>query len=413
MSFLYQIGIQISTLVLKVAVFFSKKIRRFQQGRVGLFQRLEQQLDPGAKYIWIHAASLGEYEQGLPVLEQLKAHFQDYRFLLTFFSPSGYEVKKDTAPADLVFYLPLDTPGNARRFLELVRPRLAIFIKYEIWPNYFRKMHDMEIPIVMISARFSPSQVFFKWYGGFMRKTLHYVHHFYLQDEQSAHLLSSIGIEKATISGDTRFDRVKSIVEQDNSLLFMQHFKQGRFCLVAGSTWPQDEDILVKYINQASDGLKVVLVPHDIDEESCDDLLRRIRKRAVRFTKMNLEEIHEYQVLLIDKVGLLTRIYSYADTAYVGGGFVTGLHNTLEPAVFGIPVVIGPKYKGFREATDLVELGGMFPIASYSEFFDIMESCRTDMEIRRSAGRICAAYVEKNTGASIRIVEGIRTLLYT
>lgn len=376
-----------------------------------MFHQLEQQIDPAAQYIWIHAASLGEYEQGLPVLEQLKSRFDKYRILLTFFSPSGYDVKKDTAPADLVFYLPLDTPRNARRFLEMVRPQLAIFIKYEIWPNYFRKMRDMKVPIIMISARFRTSQVFFKWYGSFMRRILREVHHFYVQDESSAALLRSIGIERVTISGDTRFDRVKSISQQDNSLLFMQHFKQGQFCLVAGSTWPQDEDILVEYINQASDSLKVVLVPHDIDEESCEDLLRKIRKSAVRFTKMNLEEIHENQVLLIDKVGLLTRIYSYADTAYVGGGFITGLHNTLEPAVFGIPVIIGPKYKGFREAVDLVELGGMFPIVSYSEFYDIMESCRTDMETRQIAGRICAAYVQKNTGASIRIVEGIRTLL--
>ena len=411
MSFLYQFGIQISTLVLKVAAVFSKKIRRFQQGRVGLFRQLEEQLDPGANYIWIHAASLGEYEQGLPVLELLKSNFSQYRIVLTFFSPSGYEVKKDSTPADLVYYLPLDTPKNASRFLELVRPRLALFIKYEIWPNYFRKMHAKQIPVVMISARFRKNQIFFKWYGTYMRNTLNIVHHFYVQDESSADLLATIGIGQVTVSGDTRFDRVKSIARQDNNLLFMQHFKQGQFCLVAGSTWPQDEDILVKYINQASDAVKMVIVPHDIDEDSCDDLLKRIRKRAIRFSKMNLEEIHEYQVLIVDKVGLLTRIYSYADTAYVGGGFITGLHNTLEPAVFGIPVVIGPKYKEFKEAADLVALGGMFPVRSYSEFQSIIESCRTEPETRLTAGRICADYVQKNTGASIRIIEGIRTLL--
>ena len=411
MSFLYQIGIRISTLVLKVAAVFSEKIRRFQQGRIGLFRELDKQIDPDASYIWIHAASLGEYEQGLPILEKLKSDFAKYRILLTFFSPSGYEVKKDATPADLVFYLPLDTPGNARRFLEKVRPKMAIFIKYEIWPNYFRKMYEMQIPIVMASARFRKKQIFFKWYGSFMRKTLNLVHHFYVQDETSANLLDSIGIGQVSVSGDTRFDRVIKIASQDNHLLFMQHFKQGQFCLVAGSTWPQDEDILVKYINQAPDNLKVVLVPHDIDEPSCDDLLRRIRKRAVRFTRMNLEEIHEYQVLLVDKVGLLTRIYSYADTAYIGGGFMTGLHNTLEPAVFGIPVVIGPKYQGFREAIDLVAHKGMFSIRSYSEFREVMNTLRTDMEVRQRAGRICADYVQKNTGASIRIVEGIRTLL--
>ena len=379
---------------------------------MGLFEELGQKLESNAQYIWIHAASLGEYEQGLPVLELLKSNFPQHRILLTFFSPSGYEVKKDSAPADLVFYLPLDTSSNARRFLELVHPSLAIFIKYEIWPNYFQKMQEMNIPILMISARFRKNQIFFKWYGRFMREILRGVHHFYLQDETSASLLGAVGIHQVSVSGDTRFDRVKTIAEQDNNMMFMQHFKQGQFCLVAGSTWPQDEDILVKYINQGPDNLKVVLVPHDIDEASCDDLIRRLRKRAVRFSQMKLEEIHEFQVLVIDKVGLLTRIYSYADTAYVGGGFITGLHNTLEPAVFGIPVVIGPKYRGFREAIDLVESGGMFSIRSYSEFHEIMESCRTDRELRRIAGRKCAEYVQKNTGASIRIVEGIRTLLY-
>lgn len=411
MSFLYQIGIRISTLVLKVAAVFSKKIRRFQHGRIGLFEELEKQLDPNADYIWMHAASLGEYEQGLPVLERLRKEFSNNRIILTFFSPSGYEVKKDSAPADITTYLPLDTPGNARKFLQLLKPRLALFIKYEIWPNYFRTLYKMEIPIVMISARFRKDQVYFKWYGGFMRNILRLVHQFYVQDEASAKLLSSIGIDHTTISGDTRFDRVKTISDQDNTLLFMQYFKQDQFCMVAGSTWPQDEELLVRYINQVQDPIKIVLVPHDIDQDSCEDLLRRIRKRVVRFTQMNLEELHEYEVLLVDKVGLLTRIYSYADTAYVGGGFMTGLHNTLEPAVFGIPVIIGPRYESFREASDLVELGGMFPINSYSEFHEVMEVCRLDATMRRNAGEVCAEYVQKNTGASIRIVEGIRTLL--
>lgn len=408
---LYNIGIQISTLVLKVAAVFSQKIRRFQQGRVGLFEALKEQIDPSARYIWIHAASLGEYEQGLPVLTLLRSSFPKHRILLTFFSPSGFEVKKDSSPADIVSYLPLDTRSNAQRFLELTRPALAIFIKYEIWPNYFQKLHTSQIPLIMISARFRPKQIYFQWYGGLMRRALNCVDHFYVQDEDSAKLLGTIGIDAVTLSGDTRFDRVHTIAQQDNSLLFMQHFKQGKISLVAGSTWPQDEDILVKYINQASDTMKFVLVPHNIDDASCEDLSRRIRKRAVRFTKMNMEDIHEYQVLIIDKIGLLTKIYSYADVAYVGGGFVTGLHNTLEPAVFGIPVIIGPKYEGFREASDLVDLGGMFPVQNFTEFKNIIEVCLTDPDFRAGAGKINEGYVQKNIGASVRIIEGIRTLL--
>ena len=408
---LYNIGIQISTLVLKVAAVFSQKIRRFQQGRAGLFEVLKKQLDPSSQYIWIHAASLGEYEQGLPVLTLLKSSYPQYRILLTFFSPSGYEVKKDSSPADIVCYLPLDTPSNAQRFLELTKPALAVFIKYEIWPNFFKKLHESQIPLIMISARFRRKQIFFQWYGGLMRKALNCVDHFYVQDDESFKLLQTIGIDAVTLSGDTRFDRVHTISDQDNSLLFMQHFKQGMICLVAGSTWPQDEDLLVKYINQASDNIKFVLVPHDIDESSCEDLVRRIRKRSVRFTRMKMEDVHEYQVLIIDKIGLLTKIYSYADMAYVGGGFITGLHNTLEPAVFGIPIIIGPKYQAFREANDLVALGGMFPVRNSEEFKSIMESCRTDPYFREGAGRICENYVQKNIGASVRIIEGIRTLL--
>ena len=408
---LYNIGIQISTLVLKVAAVFSQKIRRFQQGRVGLFEELQKQVDPSAQYIWIHAASLGEYEQGLPVLTLLKSTFPNYQILLTFFSPSGFEVKKENSAADIVSYLPLDTRSNARRFLEITHPSLAIFIKYEIWPNFFQKLNTSKIPLVMISARFRPKQIYFQWYGGLMRRALKCVDHFYVQDDESAELLATIGIDSVTLSGDTRFDRVHAISQQDNFLLFMQRFKQGRICLVAGSTWPQDEDVLVRYINQASDAMKFVLVPHDIDDTSCEDLLRRIRKRAMRFTQMKMEEIHETQVLLIDKIGLLTKIYSYADVAYVGGGFITGLHNTLEPAVFGVPVIIGPKYQAFREASELVALGGMFPVRNYSEFEEIVEACRTNPDFREAAGKICSSYVQKNIGSSVRIIEGIRTLL--
>ncbi|NND15339.1 MAG: 3-deoxy-D-manno-octulosonic acid transferase [Eudoraea sp.] len=411
MFFLYQIGIHISTVFIRVVAIFNHKVRQFVKGRKGLFEELQNSLDPVKPVIWMHTASLGEYEQGLPVLTQLKKDFPRHQILLTFFSPSGYEIKKDKSVADKVSYLPLDTPTNAQRFLEVVKPQIALFVKYEVWPNFFKAMQSRDIPFFLISARFKPEQIYFRWYGGMMKKALQRVNHFFVQDEKSVSLLAKIGIDRTTLSGDTRFDRVSTIVRQDNELLFMRRFKEGKFCIVAGSTWPQDEDPIIKYINQASDSMKFVMVPHNIDTDSCDDLVKRIRKKAIRYSKMILEEVEDYQVLIIDKIGLLTKIYSYADLAYVGGGYATGLHNTLEPAVFGIPIIIGPKYQGFKEAKDLVALNGIIPTKGFEDLKNWIDQYYSNGELRQRAGSINESYVKKNQGASIRIMEHLRTLL--
>ncbi len=381
------------------------------KGQNGLFEALNKSLDPAKPVIWMHTASLGEYEQGLPILSHLKNEFPAYQVLLTFFSPSGYEVKKNSSPADIVSYLPLDTSSNAKRFVEVVNPRLALFIKYEVWPNFFAEIENRHIPLFLISARFKPDQIYFKWYGAMMKSALKRVTHFFAQDERSISLLKQIDINQVTLSGDTRFDRVGNIAQRDNELLFMRRFKEGRFCLVAGSTWPQDEDLIVKYIDQASDSMKFVLVPHDIDPDSCDDLVKRIRKKSIKFSQMVLEEIEDYQVLIIDKIGLLTKIYSYADLAYVGGGFATGLHNTLEPAVFGIPIIIGPKYSGFKEAEDMVALRGINAIKRFEELKKWIDFYYSNAEARQQAGFVNESYVKKNQGASVRIMEHLRTLL--
>lgn len=381
------------------------------KGQNGLFETLQNSLDPAKPVIWMHTASLGEYEQGLPLLSQLKNEYSGYQVLLTFFSPSGYEVKKDSSLADIVSYLPLDTSSNSKRFLDLVNPRIALFIKYEVWPNFFKEIENRHIPLFLISARFKTDQIYFKWYGGMMKTALKRVDHFFVQDERSITLLKKIGVDQITLSGDTRFDRVSAIARRDNELLFMRRFKEGRFCFVAGSTWPQDEDLIVKFIDQASDSMKFVLVPHDIDPDSCDDLVKRIRKKAIKFSNMILEEIEDYQVLIIDKIGLLTKIYSYADLAYVGGGFATGLHNTLEPAVFGIPIIIGPKYQGFKEAEDMVALGGINTIKRFEELKNWTDLYYSNGEVRRQAGFVNESYVKKNQGASVRIIEHLRTLL--
>lgn len=359
----------------------------------------------------MHVASLGEYEQGLPILEKLRSDYPSHKIVLTFFSPSGYEVKKDTAFADIVVYLPMDIISNAKRFLNLVKPELAIFVKYEIWPNYLHELGQRGIPTLLVSAIFSRRQIFFKWYGGFMRKSLGTFAHFFVQNENSKELLKSIEYNNVSISGDTRFDRVSKIMAQDNQLDFMDSFKGNNFCLVAGSTWPEDEDILVDYINSSKAYNKFVIAPHNIKQGHIDDLKNSISKKSICFSEIGDKSLTDFEVLIVDTIGLLTKIYSYADTAYVGGGFATGLHNTLEPATFGIPVIIGPKFNGFREAEDLVQRKGIRVITNRTEFKNVMDRFATDIVFREKTGAINSTYIRENKGATDLIFDHIKTFL--
>ncbi len=363
------------------------------------------------RVIWIHTASLGEFEQGLPVIEKLKSDYPDHKILITFFSPSGYEVKKNTPVADLVCYLPMDTASNAKKFLKIVRPRLAIFVKYEIWPNYLRALKREKVPSVLISALFKKEQVFFKWYGNFMRKALETFSYFFVQDVNSKKLLDTIGVTRVGVSGDTRFDRVSEILNRDNSLEFMEHFKQDRLCLVAGSTWPEGESFLADYINHGRTNAKFVVAPHDIKVNHIKNLKESFTKKVVLYSDLEHADVSDADVLIIDTIGLLTKIYSYADIAYVGGAFATGLHNTLEPAVFGIPVIIGPNYAGFREAEALVAQGGILSVNNKSDFNKVLNQCIEDAAFRKLTGKINAVHIEDNKGASIQIMAYIRTLL--
>lgn len=392
---------------------FSDKIRRFVQGRKGTFDYLQTQLNKENPLIWFHTASLGEFEQGLPLIEQCKREYPNYKILVTFFSPSGYEVKKNTKAADLVCYLPLDTKGNMQRFIELADPKLAIFVKYEFWPNTLKLLQKRHIPTLLVSGIFRPDQVFFRSYGSFMTSSLKSFTHFFVQNEQSKSLLNSINFQNVTVSGDTRYDRVMEILDRDNSLDFMEEFIVDSFCLVAGSTWIEDQEILVEYINNtARENLKVVIAPHKIEGDQIKKLKKSIKKNVVLYSEMDQEIIDQAQVLIVDTVGLLTRIYSYADIAYVGGGMgSTGLHNTLEPAVFGIPVLIGKYYKGFIEAEKLVELGGVESISTKGEFFNKLNYLLDNKEIIKDKGRINKKYIEKKTGAKIQIGNYIRKLL--
>ena len=381
----------------------------FISGRKKVFPYLAEHISKKDSIIWMHTASLGEYEQGLPLLQKLKTTYPEYKFLVTFFSPSGYEVKKNSKEADFITYLPFDTVQNVDQFLATVMPKMAIFVKYEIWPNYFKKLQHRSIPILLVSGIFNSKQVYFKRHGGFMRGVLQQVSHFFVQNDTSAALLRSIKIETISITGDTRFDRVSEILERDNTLSFMTQFKGEHNCIVAGSTWPEDEELLLAAIQNASDSVKFVIAPHDIKEEHIQKLHASSTKKTILYSEMEQQDLSNYQVLIIDTIGLLTKIYSYADIAYIGGGFATGLHNTLEPAVFGIPVIIGPQYHGFKEAEDLVSVGGIKVVTTKEDLLQLIDTLLADLKYRTEVGDINAAYIEHNTGATHKIVEYINS----
>ncbi|MDC6384047.1 3-deoxy-D-manno-octulosonic acid transferase [Flagellimonas taeanensis] len=406
LRFFYNILISLAWFGLKVIALFRPKIDLFVSGRKQTFAQLGEKLSPNKKTIWMHVASLGEYEQGLPILERLRQNYPAHQILLTFFSPSGYEVKKNTTAADAVVYLPMDTLSNAKRFLERTDPELAIFVKYEIWPNYLSELKKRNVPTFLVSAIFSKRQVYFKPFGGFMRKSLRTFAHFFVQDSNSRELLESIGLSNVTVSGDTRFDRVSKILKQDNRLDFMEHFKNGKFCLVAGSTWPEDEEILIQYINLSTDGqTKFVFAPHEIKPAHVQKIEEGLQRKTMRFSQMEGKDLADFDVLIVDTIGLLTKVYSYADVAYVGGGFATGLHNTLEPSVYGIPVIIGPDYTKFKEAEDLVKKGGVIPISDQRGFDTLMDTFLTDPIFLRKTGSINSEYINANVGATDLILE--------
>ena len=390
---------------------FHPKIKLFVEGRKATFSILEHAFQQDDTIIWVHVASLGEFEQGLPVIEKLRTEYPAYKVLITFFSPSGYEIKKNTNLADAVVYLPIDTLGNAKRFIAMVNPKLAIFVKYEIWPNYLKVLEEHKIPTLLISATFRKEQLFFKWYGGIMRKALQTFNHFFVQNEKSVKLLKDIHLLNTTLSGDTRFDRVSEILERDNKLAFMEEFKGTTTCFVAGSTWPEDEEIMLQFINESEKPLKFVLAPHNIKTDHINTLQKSISKNSIRYSEIAKNDLSKFDVLIVDTIGLLTKIYSYADIAYVGGAFGTGLHNTLEPAVFGIPIIIGPNYQGFNEAEALVNLKGILTVNSKEAFDTVLSNLLENPEYVSNTGKVNADFVKKNKGASIQIVEYIRKLL--
>uniref|UniRef100_UPI00404858A8 3-deoxy-D-manno-octulosonic acid transferase n=1 Tax=Flavobacterium sp. TaxID=239 RepID=UPI00404858A8 len=395
----------------------------FVDGRKSVFQTLADKIQTSDKTIWFHAASLGEYEQGLPVIEAIKQQFPTHKIVVTFFSPSGYEVRKNNTVADVTVYLPLDTISNAKQFVELVYPEMVFFIKYEYWPNYLNELKKQHIKTYLISGILRENQAFFKWYGGFYRNALKTFDYFFVQNESSKTLLQSIGFNNVKVSGDTRFDRVVSILERDNSLDFIEQFKnldsaqldknvnQKSKIVVIGSSWPKDESLLINYINQCSDDVKFIIAPHNIKQEQIQELKNSISKKTILFSDVEtrlIASLKEYNVFIIDTIGILTKIYSYADIAYVGGGLGTsGLHNILEPATFGVPVVIGPNYSHFAEATALVNMEGCISIQNQTELNEAFDLLLHNEDERLEKGHICSTFVQMNKGATQTIMNHI------
>ncbi|KAA3615866.1 MAG: 3-deoxy-D-manno-octulosonic acid transferase [Flavobacterium sp.] len=411
MRTLYSFLTHISVFFLWVSGFFNKKMRLFVKGRKKVLDRIAQQIHPQDKTIWFHCASLGEFEQGLPIMQAIKTNYPNYKLVLTFFSPSGYEIKKNSPVADLITYLPLDTAGNARRFISLVHPSLAIFVKYEFWPNYLFELESSGIPAIIVSGLFRKSQSFFRPYGSFMRKALRTIDHFFVQNKNSEMLLKEIGIDCVSISGDTRFDRVSAQIEQDNTLPFIEEFKGNSICIVCGSTWPEDEAILIPYINTATTHVKFIMAPHIIEAAKIDAFRKKIAGTSVLYSEKDTADLTGTSVLIIDNIGLLTKIYSYADIAYVGGAMGTsGLHNILEPATFGIPIVIGRNFEKFPEAKRLQSLAALFSVSSSEEIFEIMSRLVDDKSFREKSGMIAGHFVNSNTGATRVIMDYITSL---
>ena len=407
MKVFYNISIFFLGLGLRLLSLFNPKAREFVTGRKDIFRKMDLALKNNAQpLIWIHCASLGEFEQGRPVIEALKKEFAKHRIFLTFFSPSGYSVRKNYPGADYVFYLPLDTRKNARKFVSIVKPRLALFIKYEFWYHFSRTLKRNKIPLVSVSSIFRKEQYFFRKTGSFNRRILKNVTHFFVQNQESVELLNSINFYNVTVSGDTRFDRVREIVEHSEEIPLAARFKSNEKVFVIGSAWQEDIDVLMPFMNEGK--LKFIVAPHEIHEDQIQNLQRALAVKSIRYSQAAGENPEEANVLIIDNVGMLSRLYRYGEFAYVGGAFGKGLHNILEAACYGMPVLFGNRnYEKFQEAIDLINRGGAFPVEDFPDLKKKYELLNVP-ETFLLACEVCRQYVLENTGATEKIMDYCR-----
>lgn len=402
MLLLYNLGLRVYYVLILFFSLFNKKAALWINGRRDI------KYTPFNQSIWFHFASLGEFEQGRPVLEQIRADHPQSKIVITFFSPSGFEIKKNTPLADAVYYLPLDTSQNAREFIATINPTLAIFTKYEYWYHYFNELHNQHIPLYVISGIFRPTQVFFKWYGGLHRRMLSFVSHFFVQDEQSKQLLLSIYINNVTVSGDTRFDRVWTNAQNPKQLPEIAAFKNNKKTFIAGSTWPADEELIAKLVTQYSDW-KFIIAPHEISEEKINKLISLLPdSSAARYSQLTTHYSSlTTQTLIIDNIGMLSSLYQYGDMAFIGGGFGAGIHNTLEAAAFGLPVIFGPNYDRFKEAKDLIAIEAGFSINDEVSLLKVINDLVSDTAFYNKASKQAKDYVSSNIGATKTIINHI------
>ena len=406
MGTIYNLSIYVLSAFSRLLALINPKVRLWVAGIKEWERRIDGKISPGSPNIWIHCASLGEFEQGRPVIEALKERLPDHRIVLTFFSPSGYEIRKNYEKADCIIYLPPDTPFNAERFLDKVNPEFAVFVKYEFWNNYISALYKRNKPLYLISGIFRPGQHFFKWYGGFFRDILRKFKMFFVQDEASADLLAGIGLKNAIVTGDTRFDRVLQIVSAAREIRQLEQFRGAEKLFLAGSSWHQDEEIISEYINNYPDRMKWVFAPHEIHRENIDRLEKLFKVKTVRFSQFSESDL-DARVLIIDNMGMLSSAYRYANIAAIGGGFGKGIHNILEAACWGLPVMFGPRYDKFREAVELIKENGASSFNSYTGFRSILENWLFNDDSYLKSANAAAAYVAKNKGSTAKILDSI------
>jgi len=408
---MYSLIIHLYAFFIELISPFHKKARLMRLGQWKTNGTLREKIDRNAKYIWFHASSLGEFEQGRPLIEKIKAEHPEYKILLTFFSPSGYEVRKNYGGADVVCYLPFDTPYRVKKFLDLSKPVMAIFIKYEFWDNYLSELKRRNIPVYIVSAIFRKEQLFFKWYGGMYRKVLSYFTHIFVQDDASRELLSKYGVTNVSVFGDTRFDRVQDVYKNTKQIPMVELFvnnnrSDNQLTMVAGSSWQQDEEVYLNYFNEHPE-LKLIIAPHEIHKDHLMHIESMLKRPSIRLSEATEKDIKGKSCLIVDSFGLLSSIYRYGDLAYIGGGFGAGIHNVLEAAVYGIPVIFGPKYQKFKEARDLLQVGGAFSITDEKAFESKMEELSTYRDLLEAAGAAAGDFVKSNIGATNKIIASI------
>jgi 3-deoxy-D-manno-octulosonic-acid transferase len=406
MKVIYNLGIYFFSALAFLFAPFNSKAKLWVNGRKRWEQKVKDIIKPGDRTMWIHCASLGEFEQGRPVIEEIKKKVPELKIVLTFFSPSGYEIRKNYSNADCIIYLPADSPRNAAKFIDLIRPEFVIFVKYEFWNNYITRLHEKKIPLYLVSGIFREEQHFFRWYGEFFREMLRKFETMFVQDKKSFELLSGIGLKNAVLAGDTRFDRVVQLTQSARDIKEIEIFRGSEKLFLAGSSWKPDEEIISQYINKFPDKMKWVFAPHEIDKSNIERLEKLFTVPVVRFSEFS-ENSSEARVLIIDNIGMLSSAYKYANISAIGGGFGKGIHNILEPACWSVPVIFGPNYKKFREAVELINEKGAMTFNSFGEFSEILDNWLSDEDFYLKSAKTAGEYVKRNTGATPLIIKAI------